>query len=197
MKRVLTILACVTLLSTSVSAQQYFPKHTFYDDDKSDQGTVSWYSGQLKALEEPSLWELSQTSKQQTYRFLWLRTFHHPIAVRFEVQPDGSGILTVKVADGTGGYAPGKLIENRTKHFTKDQTKFFLKDVEDLKYWTLTAKEPRRISVDGAQWIIEATRNGQYKIVERWSPENGPIRTLGLELLIDLADLPLLYKEVY
>ncbi len=49
----------------------------------------------------------------------------------------------------------------------------------------------------GAQWLAEAVKDGQYKVVDRWSPEKGPIHTLGIVMLIDLAKLKLLYQEVY
>jgi hypothetical protein len=199
MKRAFFGLVCFWLLSGSVSAQRYFPDHAFSTDDSANQFKIDWYSKNLKALEEPSLWELSQESKQQVYRFLWLRTFHHPVAVRIEFQSDGSASVTVKVTDGAGGYAPGNLVENRANQFSRIRVKWFLDRVDELKYWNLPTEEAKNgvIDLDGAQWILEATRNGHYKIVDRWSPKDGPIRELGLDLMINLADLPLLYKEVY
>jgi hypothetical protein len=51
--------------------------------------------------------------------------------------------------------------------------------------------------LDGAQWILEGVKNGKYQVTDRWSPEVGPIRNLGIMMLIDLAKLKLLYEEVY
>ena len=197
MKRAIFSVACLCLLSYVIVAQQYFPPHVFSDRDDLNQLTFDWYSTQLKALEEPSLWDLSQKSKQDVYRFMYLRSFHHPISVRIEIQSDGSSTLVVKIADGAGGFAPGKLIENRTEHIPKARTKFFLEEIDELKYWKLPLRDQSQDGTDGSQWVLEGIRRGQYKIVDRWSPESGPIRKLGLDLMIDLADIPLLYKEVY
>ena len=43
---------------------------------------------------------------------MWLRSFHHPVAVRLDIMSDGTGKLTVKIANGAAGYKPGKLVEN-------------------------------------------------------------------------------------
>src|ERR1700683_2387680 len=193
------LMVFILCLAGSVSGQQYFPDHAFYSDEHRNQFVVEWYSKPLKALGEPSFWELSQRSHQQLYRFLWLRSFSHPVAVRLELRPDGSAILTIQTTDGAGGYAPGRLIENRERTISAEQMKWFLQRVDELKYWNLPTEEPRgkSLGLDGAQWILEASRSGRYKIVDRWSPRDGPIRALGLEMMIELADMPLLYKEVY
>ena len=62
-------------------------------------------------------------------------------------------------------------------------------------FWKLPSIQEDR-GVDGAQWIIEGARNGTYHIVDRWSPEDGEIRALGLLMLNDLAKMKLAAKEV-
>jgi hypothetical protein len=49
----------------------------------------------------------------------------------------------------------------------------------------------------GLFWVFEASKAGKYKVVGRWAPHNGPVRDLGLAMLIDVAKLKLLYQEVY
>jgi hypothetical protein len=191
--------AALLLICGSGVAQQYFPDSVFDQQKKANDFVVDWYSQQLRALVEPSLWETSQKTKDQVYRFLWLRSFHHPVVVRLTVNRDGTGSLVMKVASGQGGYEPGKLIENSTRQISKQQTQWFLDRVEELKYWELPTHEEKNnvVGVDGAQWIVEGVRNGTYKIVDRWSPEKGPIRSIGLMMTIDLAGMKLLYQEVY
>jgi hypothetical protein len=194
------LLASLLALSGRSVGQQYFPESTFDDQKKSNDFIVEWYSQQLKALQEPSLWEMSKSIKGQVYRFLWLRSFHHPVVVRLNVNDDGTGTLVTKVGDGQGGYPPGRLIENRTQDLSKQQTQRFLDEVKQLKYWDLSSREetnPRVVNLDGARWVIEAVRGGNYKIVDRWSPEKGPVKTLGLAMTIELAGMKLLYREVY
>ena len=42
---------------------------------------------------------------------------------------------------------------------------------------------PCLIGTDGAQWVVEAIDAGGYRVTERWSPESGAVRELGLALL--------------
>jgi len=68
--------------SCPVSPQlRYFPVGTF-GPLNSDLFVREWYSKHLVAMEEPSL-SCGVLEDTETYRFLWLRTFHNPVAVRF------------------------------------------------------------------------------------------------------------------
>jgi hypothetical protein len=172
------------------SGEQYFPPQTCHAD---------YYSKYLKALREPSLWEVSKSSEHEVYRFLWLRSFHAPVVVRLNVDA-AAGILTTKISNGKGGYEPGKIVVNRVKRMSSRETQWFLARIEELDYWDLSSEEAEdanTIGLDGAQWILEATKGGNYKIVHRWSPEKGPIRVLGLMMLLDLSKLKLLFQDVY
>ena len=120
--------------------------------------------------------------------------------MRLDTQSDGTALLTTKISSGHGGYEPGKLIENRARKLNREQTRWFLDRVEELKFWSLPTtppKDARTVGLDGAQWILEGVKDTQYHVVDRWSPDNGAVRTLGLAMLIDLAHLKLLYQEVY
>jgi hypothetical protein len=155
--RIIFPVALLLALCGSSVGQQYFPEAAFDKQKKSNDFAVEWYSQQLKALQEPSLWETSKNIKGQVYRFLWLRSFHHPVVVRLNVNDDATGDLVTKVADGHGGYPPGKLIENRTQRLSKQQTQSFLDEVKELKYWDLPTREeenPKDVHLDGAQWIV-------------------------------------------
>jgi len=104
--------------------------------------------------------------------------------------------LTVKVADGRGGYAPGKLIENRTLQLSKEHVRWLLDRIGELKYWELTA-DTGLGGCDGAEWILEGAQNHKYRIVQRWSPTRGPIRTLGSIMLFEMAHLKIPRDEIY
>jgi len=45
--------------------------------------------------------------------------------------------------------------------------------------------------------ILPRSKNGDYHLVDRWSPDKGAVHALGIIMLIDLAKLKLLYQEVY
>lgn len=191
-------------------AQDYFPPGVLAENPKVEPIYRKWYACDLRALGEPSLWELSKTQKAQTYRFLRLRTFHRPISICLDVATDGTASLTTKVTDGRGGYAPGRLVESRTGILSKEQTESFLQKIDALNFWNLESYEKRQarvgpdgqvtfssLGLDGAQWVIEGVREGSYHVVNRWSPSAGAIRALGMTMAFDLAKLKLPEKEVY
>ena len=192
----LVSLFLLIVATPSIGQTTFFPDGTL----SKDSSHADRYSKHLKALHEPSLWESSKTKKTQTYRFLWLRTFDHPIAIRLDVEADGSSLLTTKISSGQGGYEPDRLIQDRSRKLKKEQTDWFLGRLEELQFWSLPTKEadqPNVVNLDGAEWILEATKNGDYHLVERWSPDKGAVHALGIIMLIDLAKLKLLYQEVY
>lgn len=203
-------IAALLLFYPTIAAQvDYFPRGILDENPHSSLIDEQWYSKHLKALQEPSLWNLSRTQKSETYRFLWLRTFHHPISVRLDANPNGTSTLTTKATTGQGGYEPGKIFLNKKRALTKEETDWALERFNEMGFWGLPAYEKPHetmgpdgkksvdINLDGAQWILEGVKDGKYHVTNRWSPENGPVRTLGLMMLIDLAKLKLLYEEVY
>ena len=193
-------LLLLLLTSLCVGQSIYFPAGILGEDAREDNFKIEWYSKFLTAMHEPSLCEASKTQKTQTYRFLWLRSFHQPVSVRLEVNRDGTALLTTKITSGNGGYEPRRLIVNRTQRLTREHTSWVLDRIEELKFWSLPTNPPRHpneIGVDGAQWIFEGAKDGAYHVVDRWSPEKDEIHALGIMMLIDLAKLKLLYQDVY
>lgn len=171
-------------------AQQYFPPGTLANDAQ--------YSKYLKALREPSLWELSQKDPQaEVYRFLWLRSAHHPVAIRVTVRPSGSGWIYARMTSGTGGAQPGGIRRSRTSWLRKGLTQEWLAAIDGVHFWELPADAKGTDRSDGAHWIFEGVRNGQYHVVERWSPADGdPARAMGV-LALRLARFRIRPAEVY
>ncbi len=104
------------------------------------------------------------------------------------------------MTNGQGGYEPGRLTKNKSQKLPQQRVQWFLERIKELEFWTLPPTEKidaEIVRLDGAEWIIEGVRDGTYRIVDRWSPEKGPIRVLGLIMLFDLAKLRLLFQEVY
>jgi hypothetical protein len=191
--------AFLALETLGAQAQEfYFPKGTFSDDPGWDLFTAVWYSTHLKALNEPSLLHLSSKPSYESYRFVWLRTFRHPVTVRLDITVDGIGELTTKVSDGLGGYMPGEIIENFSRRLTRERTSLFLAGVEKNKFWELPSYDNSGpLGLDGSQWIIEGVKDGKYHVVDQWTPKTGPIRELGLELALGLAELKIPKHELY
>ena len=160
----------------------YFPGVVFHDEPAINQAHAEWFSRHLRALgEQPLL-----SSEGTAYRLLWLRSFHHPIAVRLDVNKDGSGQLHVKMTNGQGGYKPEELVEDRSFAVGRKQVAAFQAKIRKADFWHLATQEEEPegvIRLDGAQWMLEGIDDGRYHLVDRWGPERGPYRAACLFLL--------------
>jgi len=184
---------------TLIAQDVYFPENSLERDPRSDQLKVGWYSHELKVLQEPSLLKLSNNPSLESYRFLWLRTFRPPVAIRLDLMPDGGGILTTKVANGEAGfpYTVKHLVENMSRPLTHEQTQVFLAQVNRVDFWSLPGPVDDQTGTDGSQWIIEGVREGKYHVVDRWSPGSGAIRELGLVFVFGMAQMNISKDDVY
>lgn len=120
------------------------------------------------------------------YRFLWLRSFHEPVSVRLRADATGGATAILHIADGAGGYRPGRLRTNRQRTVATKDVSALLALLDEAGYWTLPIKEDPSSSAagfDGAQWIIEGRKGNAYHVVDRWSPGDGPFREAALLLL--------------
>jgi hypothetical protein len=159
----------------------YFPEGALDPSRPKIDGFLrNWYSKYLRAMLEPSL-SCGARPDGFAYRFLWLRSFHHPIAVRLE--KNGSSVtLNAVELDGTGGNAPGGIVKSVQRELSAAEHSEFLDKLNRVDFWRL-GKNESRFGVDGAQWILEGAENGQYRVVERWSPESGPYHDVCVLLL--------------
>src|SRR5579862_8626489 len=95
--------------------------------------------------------------------FLWLRTFHHPVAVELRIRPDGSGQIISVVMTGAGGYEPGTVSMAQTVELLKEQLDQFESLVRASDFWTLPIHDPQaKRGFDGAQWILEGVKDQKY-----------------------------------
>ena len=147
----------------------YFPEGVFSERPDLHQFRANWYGRDLAAMKEPSLFSLRTEKNSCVYRFLWLRSFHKPIAVRLIVNNDGSGNLISTVISSKGGYELGAISESNEKRVSAEDVRSFEHGLSNLCFWDLPSYE-KVIAVDGAQWIIEAVKDGNYHVVDRWCP---------------------------
>jgi hypothetical protein len=177
---------------------EYFPKGIFgqpvHGWDASD-FEARWYSSHLRGMHEPSLSEASRDTSLVAYRFLWLRTFHNPIAIRISIRPDETATLTGKITSGAGGYEPGMMTWNESFELSRSQVETFLKLLDKTGFWSLPS-EASNGGEDGAQWIMEGVRKGAYHVVDRWSPQKDDYASMCL-YLVNLSKIQLKAKEIY
>ncbi len=152
----------IAALATQGHAQ-FFPKSSL--DLRGDDFKAKWYSTQLRALREPSLLAVATNTKAESYRFLWLRTFHHPIAVRVDLQADGTWILITKVASGAGGYGPGTLTTNTSRPLTAQEAQSLRSKVENDGFWV----HPTRSTIKQERMDRSGLLREQKPVVTMWS----------------------------
>jgi hypothetical protein len=157
------------------ASPQYFPKHIFSKRADLSDFQASWYAAQLRAMHEPSLLDLAKDKSILAYRFVWLRTFHHPIAVRILIRPNGTAQLTSVEMTGAGGYSPGVIANSQTREVRNDEVMRFQALLHAIDYWSMPTQDSD-VGLDGASWILKGVRDGQYHVVTRWSPETGAYR---------------------
>ncbi len=104
----------------------------------------------------PSLSEASKDKTLVAYGFLWLRTFHHPIAIRLTIRPDRAGTLTGKVTSVAGGYEAGVMTQNESVEVSRAQVQQFLGLLQKAAFWA-SQTEGTAGGNDGARWIMGST----------------------------------------
>lgn len=165
----------------SISKSGYFPEGIFSGNWKGrDDFINNWYASHLYAMNEQSLISGFDENKE-VYRFLWLRSFHHPIFVRVQ-RKNGKIMLFSKEMNGAGGYKPGESIRFEYKNLNDEQWCNFESLLEKANYWKMPTNH-KDSGNDGAQWILEGVKDNRYHIVDRWTPENGEFRDACLYLL--------------
>jgi hypothetical protein len=159
----------------------YFPVGVLRSGDGGgEEFAGDWYGSQLRAMAEPPL---PCSSGSEVYRFTWLRTFHHPIAVRVEVSADGArGEVSAIELDGAGGYEPGATLRRFSGELDAASVDQLRNKFSTAGFWSMAPAE-ERLGRDGAEWILEANGDQGYHLAVRWSPKSGATRDLGLHLL--------------
>jgi hypothetical protein len=152
-----------------------------------------WYGKHLRALGEGRLCPVPP-GVAEAYRFLWLRTFHHPVVVTVERGQHGTR-LRARETDGAGGYEPGRLIVDTAAALSDAQWQEVAALVAGARLWDATELPGDDVSgLDGAQWIVEGVRDGRYRAVDVWTPTadgpGAPVRRLGVRLLSLAGRLP-------
>lgn len=116
---------------------------------------------------EPALFQTDDQASE-VYRFLWLRSFHRPVALRLQ-NAGGQKTLVVRQLNGKGGYEPGVLVVDKKIKIDAQEWDAFVRLLDEANYWHLATTDTT-LGFDGAEWVLEAVKDGQYHIVDRWSP---------------------------
>lgn len=136
-----------------------------------------------------------ESSADEAYRFLWLRTFHHPVSVRIESFQGKARLVAVEL-DGKGGYSPGKPFRRAKRELSVQEWNTIVAAISVADFWSSVTEDPGDGGLDGADWILEGLRHGTYHVVVRWTPGPGRFRT-ACESLLEAARFTFPDGEVY
>jgi len=149
---------------------------------------LKWYTRHLQALKEPTLYNLLP---QKVFRFLWLRTFDNPIAIRIENE-NNKITLYWKMCDGKGGYEPGEITVNERKQIPIAEWIKIEEKINSIDFWNRPPTINDFFGTDGSQWILEGKKSDKYHFLDRW---NGmEVSEICMDLL-KLTDLKI--EEIY
>ena len=172
---------------------QYFPAGAFQSAPGGDESTQRWYVGQLRAMNEPPL---PQLQADETYRFLWLRSFHDPVSVRIQASHGRATLVAVELERDDRGKV-GSVKRRLERALTESEWRALTAALGDAEFWDAPTVDPDATLVaDGAVWTFEGYRSGVYHAVTRWNPQWGAFRTLG-EAFLHAAHLSFPADEVY
>jgi len=152
----------------------------------------SWYSDELRKMLEPSL--SCGHARGDTFRFTWLRSFHPPVAVRVFAGSKSAELVAIQMS-GSGGYAPAAAVDQLHRALSSSEWNDLNNALAQSDFWNLPAWHGPG-GLDGAQWIVEGRVGSRYHIVDRWSPESGNYRDLGL-LFLKLSKFSFPDQEIY
>lgn len=193
-----------------LGAQLANPPEVRYPEASADD--LASFDEVLAVMEEPSFCSPLGLSGGESYRFLWLRSFHHPILIEFRILEGERALAIYKETDGGGSEKPTRLISRRNldlKAFLAKTDKdvdeegvrrviaTISKEAEDY-FWSLPFEVDRRvIGLDGATWTVEGRRDGKCHVVTRWSPDKQSKLRWFAETLINLSGKRFYYDEFY
>lgn len=145
-----------------------------------DQFYRQWFNIHLGAMGESPI---TCNDAATEYRFLWLRTFHHPVVIRVAIADHQATLHAVEL-DGKGGYEPGKVLRqlNRSLSTAEVQALEHVVTASNLRE-TPSVERSAGVQADGARWVLEMRDRTDYRVLNRQSPSSGAIREFGMHLL--------------
>jgi hypothetical protein len=153
-----------------------------------------WGDSLFIPMEEPPLnGSEVRTPPRETVRFLWIRTFDAPVAIRLE-REGGAARLVTTVLSGKGGDPHGHVVR-------RDSVALSITDFERLtgplhraSFWRPdrsdrvdSSRKVLTLRLDGSTWVVERRLPSRYWVRTSWSPVAGGrdshVHAFGVRLL--------------
>lgn len=148
---------------------------------------------QLTDLKENCLFNRAIPPNSTVYRFTWLRSFHHPIAIRIE-KLENEIMLYWKVGKGAGGYEPKGLKKSGKKKLSLQEWIEFERLIKESNF-DILPNEKYIPMTDGATWTLERKKTESFKAHYTNSP--GKEISKACLYLLDLTNIKVKDDEKY
>ncbi|MBK6495689.1 MAG: hypothetical protein IPG05_11430 [Gemmatimonadetes bacterium] len=160
----------------------------------------------VRQMGEPPLVGAKLRPGTTVIRFVWARSFHPYVAVRFVMEPKQCAVITtemkpeetisLRTPDSAGlseaaATTPGKIIRQDSVPLLAGDCKAMRTTLERLGLWQVKSRTPG--GLDGSDWRFERVDANGYSFVQRWSPnaqEGHELWSAGLALLKMANALP-------
>lgn len=139
----------------------------FNAETTSDLGSA-WRTKLLARFRELPLKE-SPAKVDETYRLIWIPTFHKPTVIRVWRSGESYFIVTKRL-NRKSDLTIGNLKIDQTHSLTAEQWHSFINVINQSCFWNAHSNIKEPIINDGASWTFEGLSNGQYHFVDRIIP---------------------------
>lgn len=181
--RTIPALIFLVIFSLSVISEEinYYPDLSLSSNKQIHDMLGTRYSTFLTIFGESELSE----NLNETYRFLWLRTFHEAILIKLDTD---SKSLNIKSIEGASGFSDSLNGASMDKSLTikDDQIKSFTQ-LAEKEFWPNDVTREQFTCKDGATWILEGRKKGQYHVQNIHCPKDTDSTEILGKILIELS----------
>jgi hypothetical protein len=128
---------------------------------------VSW--GATSGSFQEMLFEELPACVDESYRLIWIPSFHSPVSV-WIWSSRGKRFIVTKQLDGKGGYGMGQLALEEMRSLSEDEWNGFMRLLSQARYWDMPSIDDSPPPNDGAAWVIDGIQNRKRHHVNRRSP---------------------------
>ncbi|WP_447589107.1 hypothetical protein [Aquipseudomonas campi] len=121
---------------------------------------------ELDSINEQPIKNLATSSKIEIYRFYWSRSSKSTLTYTIDLTSTNKPTLIIKKFSKKD---PQTLLSETKTELTKTHLQNLKSFLNGAQFWTLPSEE-KNAGLDGATWILEGIKDGQYHYTERWSP---------------------------
>ena len=121
---------------------------------------------ELDSINEHPIKNLAASPNKEIYRFYWSRSSKSTLTYTVDLTSTDKPTLTIKKFSEK---EPRTLLSITETKLTKIHLQNLESFLNGAQFWTLPSEE-KTAGFDGATWILEGIKDGQYHYTERWSP---------------------------